>query len=764
VRQNTVPLNASFTKVQGMIEAPVLSYAQAEQAIGTLTQLSNSWPGSSGWGDTWNGSTNTYTPSGGPNYGPYAHTYTTASTTLEYDWQFQVNLTVTVPANGNAATVNSPTTQFSYLGNNRIYTKFPLDSATPNVCLILIIGMDWDLYDGNNGNYAIQAAFAQGDVTMNESTWTPVTPQLGTSNINFTGIINPTSPSFAKTLTFDLNIYPATGVTTLTMNAPPSATQQLIVYPSLSYNQWPNLNVLKVEVASGSGVAWTSQFSLVDTGSAISAVPTSADFAANASFLVAACHGSIYKIDTAGNVTQATGTYSLKTKTLVDMAFLSGVGTDGSSSGLNPGVFMVDGTNFVFLDVTTLIASSVYTFSHEGTIPTNCSLICNWRGRLILAQDSANPNNVYMSRVGNPTDYNYAALDPAAAVALQFSSAGQLGEPVMALIPFSDDYLIIGCLNSLWMCQGDPADGGTVVNISKSMGMTANNAWCIGPDGTLYFIARGGMYSVKPAWEFYRPPELMSFQTYDLYFRMIINGQYYLSMQFDVDNHYIHIFATSINEELTGTHMIYDIRNGGLWPQFYPHNYSPVSSTQFLGNAQNNRPSIMMGGFDGVIRYWTPTALDDDGIAISSFALLGPVKADAEAAMLSGVTIDMGEVFYANTATSVQQTSQEQDLPAQWNATATLFSGPDAFSVTEGAELGGAISPYFNNYASPALTTPHSVASIAMPLDRRQKTFRQRLRAGWHSLMISNSTLDTYWSFESASMEFMGAGRNRDRR
>jgi hypothetical protein len=79
-----------------------------------------------------------------------------------------------------------------------------------------------------------------------------------------------------------------------------------------------------------------------------------------------------------------------------------------------------------------------------------------------------------------------------------------------------------------------------------------------------------------------------------------------------------------------------------------------------------------------------------------------------------------------------------------WNVLVTLNSGPDAFEVTEG--------------------TPHTTLAIACPLERRQKTFRQRLRGGWFSLVVANSQPGTYFCFESAMLEFHDSGRNRERR
>jgi hypothetical protein len=766
-------LNANFVMIQGMVEAPVLSYAQPEVAVGTLTQLSGSPTFTSGF---------TATSAGGAvapvDYGPpahYTHTYPSESTGLIYDWQFQLATSIALPSGGQCQQTGTGNALESMNGNTvsgLFVAQFPYTASTTNT-VFLAIGIGFDYFLGGSGQLTVTAAVYQGDSSQPSSTWgSPLTPRFGTTYPSFT--VNTSSgATLTQTLAceFQIDAVPTTtpGQVTFTMNG-----HSVVVQPSASYGTvWPNLgmNLVQVPGMSANTTAATFTMALTDTGTAISAIPSTPAFSTPASLLVAACHGQVYYGDAAGNFHQAGGLSNpLKTRTLVNMAFLSGT-TPSGGSGLGPCVFLVDGTNFEYFDVGAKTVSVMT--ADAGTLPTNCSLIVNWRGRLVLAGDSSNPNNVYMSRVGDPRDYNYAALDPAAAVALQLSTAGQLGEPIMALIPFSDDYMMIGCLNSLWMLQGDPADGGTIVNVSKSMGMTANNAWCIGPDGTLYFIARGGLYSVKPAWEFYRPPELMSNQTYDQYFKTIINGQFYLSMQFDVDNHYIHIFATSVNTEQTGTHMIFDVRNGGLWPQVYPHNQSPVCSCQYMANATNGKPAILLGGFDSSIRYWStgyPYAtnpvsgnsnLSDDGTAINAYAVIGPIKADPQASILSAVTIDMGEVLYANTATVAQDPGDHADTGANWDAVATLFSGPDAFSVTEGAELAGVLSP---NYNTPPVTTPHSFNAVSMPLDRRQTTFRQRLRGGWHSLMLNNSAINTYFSFESAVFEFQTAGKNRERR
>lgn len=361
--------------------------------------------------------------------------------------------------------------------------------------------------------------------------------------------------------------------------------------------------------------------------------------------------------------------------------------------------------------------------------PTDCCLTCNWRGRFCLAGDANNPQNFYMSRAGNPTDWNYAALDAAAAVAGNLSTAGQIGEPIMALIPYTDDIMLIGCANSLWMLEGDLADGGSIVRVSDQMGILGPNAWTVDPQGTLYFIGRGGLYSVKPIWELYQPPQLLTGDSYDQFFQTLANGASNIQLVWDIDLKYMHVFVTPVDDATVGTHLIYDTRNGGLWPQQYPQAHGPTASVKYAANIVSGNRSILLGGWDGYIRQWTPNQLDDDGTAISASITIGPIKPNEQACVLSGMAIDFGEIL--NT-----------DTESQWAVKATLNSGPDAYEVTEG--------------------TPHSTITVTVPLDRRQKIFRQRLRGSWFTLMLSNATDDTYFSFESATLDFIPHGRQRD--
>jgi hypothetical protein len=496
---------------------------------------------------------------------------------------------------------------------------------------------------------------------------------------------------------------------------------------------------------------------------------------------------------------------------------LSGVPV--ASANINGYIYFVDGTNITSLNIATNTVTAYA--ATTGSAPTNCCLACNWRGRLVLAGDSSNPQNFYMARTGVPTDWDYSQTDPAAAVAGNLSKSGQIGEPITALIPYTDDYMIIGCTNSLWMLEGDIADGGTIVRISDQMGILGPNAWCVDPQGLLYFLAPGGLYSVKPMWEFYKPPELVSGHTYDQFFQQIDWSHNLFTMVSDFDRHYLYIFVTPANQTIAGTHLVYDIRNGGLWPIQYPQNIGPTCALLGLNDAGPASRQVFMGGFDGGIYRIGQVAQDDAGIAISSLITLGPIQPiPGEAAILQGTTIDLGETqfpgvtpitisqeqlspppdgiitgfqlghnailgslqIYKNgmrlNGTYVTSEAASFDYLYDGNANVTFTVSPAVGDIlladysaqnsspTVPPDPWNAVATVNSGYDAYEVTegVAHSFGNTSCVLERRQTTIRQRLRGAWFTLTLSNSEPEAYFSFESAVLEFTPGGRNRERR
>jgi hypothetical protein len=363
--------------------------------------------------------------------------------------------------------------------------------------------------------------------------------------------------------------------------------------------------------------------------------------------LISVVGGSTYISDAYGNTSTAG---SLNSSTIYSLT------NPVSMTFLNLGVYGTDGSTLSYLNVATG-NMVVYTPSSGSITPTFCSQIATWRGRLILYQDANNPQNIYATRTGAPTDWNYAATDPAAAWAANFSQSGQIGQPVVSFIPFNNDIAVVACIDQMWLIEGDPSDGGSFVLMSDHMGMLGPNAWCTDPAHTLYFVGTSGLYSLRPFWAQYQPPQLLTGQLWDQYFQSLDRNTNRVSLIYDEVNKFIHIYVTpSISTEGAGEHLLFDTRNGGLWPVTYALTAGPTATASFTPGSPGVKQIISLGGYDGNIYKVDANAVTDFGNAIVSFITFPPVNpSPLGEAILNRVEVDMGEIYstYTNVSTTV---------------------------------------------------------------------------------------------------------------
>lgn len=426
--------------------------------------------------------------------------------------------------------------------------------------------------------------------------------------------------------------------------------------------------------------------------------------------LVAASGGSVFVGDNASLPLAGSGTGVLAASIRPSMAYSGGF------------AYIVDGASIVKVDLKNR-AVNAYTAT-AGSAPSGCTVAAVWRDRLILAAPVTSPQNFYCSRVGVATDWDYSQTDPAAAFAGSASTAGHIGEPITALMPFNDDTLLIGGDHNLWRVNGDPADGGSIDLVSDQIGVLGPSAWTKDPTGTIYFLGTGGLYKIAPG----GGPELLSGSTYNQFFTGINRTTNYLTLVWDRDRQGCYILVEPFSNA-QGTSLWFDARNGGLWPIQYPAAHGPVSAILYDGDDPTTR-FILLGGRDGFARRVAATALDDDGTAISCLVSLGPIQPAPPTgdAVVTAMDVDLGENFGSDASTII-------------NANWTLKGGKSAYEVTEG--------------------TPRRIAGGTFTAPGRQQTRRQRLRGGWFALEFGNSTLDTYFSLERVVLHVEGQGKQR---
>lgn len=415
--------------------------------------------------------------------------------------------------------------------------------------------------------------------------------------------------------------------------------------------------------------------------------------------LIAVAGGSVYIGDANTQGALATGGAGAKANTGLD-----------SLASLFGKAYIADGvTNLKVLDLTTKIVSDFTASAGTETAATlgQYQLAAVYRGRLVLAADRLNPQNFVLSRVGVPTDFNYAATDVATAFAGNASKAGQIGEPIVSLMPFNDDIMLIGGDHNLWAMRGDPADGGSIDLVSDAIGILGKDAWTKSPDGTIFFVGTGGLFKMSPDGGV---PENISSGLWNEYFRSINRSTNYVQCAWDRDRHLMYVYVVPVNSG-TALSLVWDDRTQAFWPIQLPTTQGPLCSLLYDGDGPTDR-QILMGGRDGFIYRFQDTNTSDDGNAIVSYIFMGPAKADDA----TDSVIEELEMVMGGTSGSP-------------NVVATLFAGQ---TVEEA-------------YSAPIRSRIKTLTTTG-----RQSHWLPKLRGSSFFLKLGNATLNKTWTFEKA--------------
>jgi hypothetical protein len=225
--------------------------------------------------------------------------------------------------------------------------------------------------------------------------------------------------------------------------------------------------------------------------------------------------------------------------------------------------------------------------------------------------------------VGDPLDFAYSpspttATDP---VAGNNSPLGLIGDVITALIPYTDDVLIFGGNSTIYAMRGDPASGGQVDLISDITGMAFGKAWCKDPYGNVYFFgSKPGIWRMAGT----SPPQRISAPVEPL-LAGLDTGNLTISMAWDDREQSVRVFLTPSDQPAATTHLCWEYRSNAWWTDtFADNNHNPTCAAAIDGNSPSDR-TVVVGGWDGYVRYLDPAASTDDGQPINSTVLLGPI-------------------------------------------------------------------------------------------------------------------------------------------
>lgn len=346
-------------------------------------------------------------------------------------------------------------------------------------------------------------------------------------------------------------------------------------------------------------------------------------------------------------------------------------------------LYYADGIAYVYFDPIAGTVNDWKTSSSGGQLPIDSKgntarLIATWRGRTVLSGLIFDPQNWFMSAVGDPTNFNYSpqSVTPAQAIAGNNSPLGLIGDAVTTLIPYSDDVLMMGGDHTIWMFNGDPMAGGQIDLVSDAIGMAWGIPWCKDPFGTIYFVSnKTGIYTLVPG----QQPQRIS-QPIEQLLHSIDTGQNGIRLLWSDRYQGLHVFITPLAAPAPAIHFFYEARSNSWWQDvFANNNHNPLCCCTYDGNSPTDRVPLI-GSWDGYVRA-VDAAVNDDGTPINSAVLIGPLLTpNLDELLLKDIQGILGETSgQVNYAVFVGSTAEKalQSTPVAigtWNAGRNLSS------------------------------------------------------------------------------------------
>lgn len=369
-----------------------------------------------------------------------------------------------------------------------------------------------------------------------------------------------------------------------------------------------------------------------------------------------------------------------------------------------------------------------------GTLPGKAYLGCAYRGRAVLSGNPDYPNQFYMSREGNPFDFNIYATDAQRATAGGVGDLGMLGDMPRALVPHHDDALMIGCANSVTVLRGNPTDGGYLDHVNAKIGVFGQSAWTFDADGNLYFWGTGGVYHSPKGFSAFenitseRYPDLIQDEGADPSTHRVVFG-------YDPGQQGIQISVTKLADGSSSSYWL-DLRTKALFPDDFQTLHGAYSMFYYDANDVDNK-CLIVGCTDGYTRRFSATAKNDDGSAIDSYVDYGPIQLgsgpDGEGVVFS-VDAELGGG--ASGGTELDSNS------VPWR----LWADDSADGVNEKLSANSA---------------PNVGGTFTAPGRRRGQSVKRKVKGVYAGIKLRNNSLNESWAFEKMIVGVRPTGRKK---
>lgn len=361
-----------------------------------------------------------------------------------------------------------------------------------------------------------------------------------------------------------------------------------------------------------------------------------------------------------------------------------------------------------------------------GTLLIQPTLICLYRGRLVISGDYTLPHAWQMTKVGNPWKvlYDFTNDGDISAVTYTNAKVGLIGDIITALIPYKDDLLIFGCANSLWILIGDPLAEGQLAEITHNTGIWGPTSWCIDNKKSLYFMGVDGIYQMTVSETSSPPvnisksrlPQLMTTLDLDKSLHRVV-------LSYDPVENGIIISKTLLSDG-TNTNYFFSLITNGFFPESYPASCGIFSSYYYPATDETYK-KFLVGCTDGYIREFD-----------------GATKNDTTTASTDAI---------GSYCTVLQQLGPDENTKGMLNRFSGIVAGGASsgdFSDTDGVSFELHKGDDAETVLEDIKDGATAFTSGTWSTTGKQNSVRPRLKGYWAGIKLYNSTASQTWAVE----------------
>ena len=234
------------------------------------------------------------------------------------------------------------------------------------------------------------------------------------------------------------------------------------------------------------------------------------------------------------------------------------------------------------------------------------SLLVKTGARLAMAGVKGAEETWFLSAIDDPLDWNPQSGTTTDALAGGTNAAegyGTIGEPIEALAPIGQSGLLICGRTSLTYLAGDPAvTGPTMHSMSRSLGIAGRDAWCAGPNQTVFVLTREGLLSLQPNIFAVDKSSLVSRGRLDSFFTSRRWEDITPVLVHDVARQGVWIWLNDSQQPQQSEHLFYSYATDGFFPVGMSHgSFTGASCGTAAVMETGGTPMVVMGSDYGVL-------------------------------------------------------------------------------------------------------------------------------------------------------------------